>query len=72
MWEEIQVLQLFPDPCASTQRYLTPAQIFGNPGVTFSFRDYFQEGLEDCSAASLFISNVSFGWPIHRINFGAV
>lgn len=33
MWEEIQVLQLFPDPCASAQRYLTPAQIFGNPGV---------------------------------------
>ena len=49
-----------------------PAQIFGNPGVTFRFRDYFREGLGDCSAASLFTSNTSFGWPLHRINFGAV
>lgn len=43
---------------------------WGILGLTFRLGDYFGEGVE-CSAASLFVSNASFGWPVHRINAGA-
>lgn len=63
MWEEIQVLQLFPDPCASTQRYLTLLKPLGFLGEQVRFRVCFQEGLEDCSAAALFIKMLLSGDP---------
>lgn len=71
MWEEIQVLQLFPDPRASASRYFTPPPIFGDPGVAFRLRGCFGEDLDGCSAASLFITYCFFGWPIRRTDFGA-